>query len=59
MTISELRDYLAKYIGDGKGDTLVCVCYRRDNVITDSSAVMDAVYLEWKDGDRRLALLMD
>ena len=59
MTISELRAYLAKYVGDGKGNTRVCVCYQRDNVITDSSAVMDAVYLEWKDGDSRLALLMD
>ena len=59
MTISELRDYLAKYVGDGKCNTLVCVCYERDNVITDSSCVKDAVYLEWKDGDSRLVLLMD
>lgn len=51
MTISEIRDYLAKYCGDGKGDSLVLVCDQRYNPITDSVCIADAVFIESKNGD--------
>lgn len=51
MTISELRDYLAKYVGEGKGDALVLTCDKLDNPITDSMCVADAIFVEHKDGD--------
>ena len=51
MTISELRDYLAKYYGEGNGDALVQVCDGRENPITDAVCIVSAVFIEEKDGD--------
>ena len=31
MTINELRDYLSKYTGEGKGDAQVLICRMSDN----------------------------
>lgn len=59
MTIHELKDYLAKYTGEGKGDSLVVVCDKRDNPATDGSCIVDTVFLEWKDGDCRVVLMTD
>jgi hypothetical protein len=50
MTISEMRDYLAKYTGDGKGDAPILVCDKRDNPLTDGICIADAVFIECKDG---------
>jgi hypothetical protein len=56
MTINELRDYLAKYTGEGKGNTLVTACDKRDNPTADGMAVTDALFIEWKDGGCQLIL---
>lgn len=51
MTVQELKDYLSKYTGEGKGDATVLICDMRDNPLTDGTQIKDAVFLEWKDGD--------
>ena len=51
MTVSELRDYLAKYVGEGKGDAEVLICKFGANPLEAESEIKDAVFLEWKDGD--------
>ena len=56
MTISEIRDYLAKYCGEGYGDTILMVCDKRDNPITDANCIADAVFIESKDGERIVVL---
>ena len=56
MTVSELRDYLAKYTGEGKGDTTVLICDMRDNPLTSGMEIKDAVFLEWQDGDTTLVI---
>lgn len=56
MTVNELRDYLAKYTGEGKGDALVLTCDKRDNPITDSMCIADAIFVEHKDGDCMVVL---
>ena len=56
MTINELRDYLAKYTGEGNGDAQVLICDMRDNPLTSGTEIKDAVFLEWKDGDCSLIL---
>lgn len=50
MTISELKDYISKYTGEGKGNAIVLICDMRDNPLTNGTPVKDAVFLEWKDG---------
>lgn len=56
MKVSELRDYLAKYEGEGKGEVLVFVCDKQDNPITDGECLTDAVFIEHKDGDCMVVL---
>lgn len=51
MTISELRDYLAKYVGEGKGDAEVQICKFGENPLDAGCEIKDAAFLEWKDGD--------
>jgi hypothetical protein len=51
MTISELRDYLSKYVGEGKGDAEVQICKFGENPLEAGHEIKDAVFLEWKDGD--------
>lgn len=51
MTVSELRDYLAKYVGEGKGDAEVLICKFGANPLEAECEIKDAVFLEWKDGD--------
>ena len=58
MTISELRDYLAKYCGEGKGDTLVTACYAQDNPITDGNCVCNILFIESKSDDCLCVLQM-
>ena len=50
MTINEMRDYLAQYCGEGKGDATVLVCDKRDNPLTDGMCIAGAVFIESKDG---------
>ena len=56
MTVNELKDYLAKYTGEGKGDALVLTCDKRDNPITDGMCIADAIFVEHKDGDCMVVL---
>ena len=56
MTINELKDYLAKYTGEGKGDATVLICDMRDNPLTGGEEIIDAVFLEWNEGDCSLVL---
>ena len=56
MTISEIRDYLARYVGEGKGDSPLLVCGKRDNPLTDSMCIEDAVFIENKDGEYMVVL---
>ena len=56
MTIAELRDYLAKYIGEGKGDTTVLVCRMSDNPLEVCKNIEDIVFQEWMDGDCTLVI---
>lgn len=51
MTITELRDYLAKYVGEGKGDSLVTVCDKRENPLTEGLCIVGSVFIEDSDGD--------
>lgn len=50
MTISELRDYLAKYVGEGNGNAEVLICKFGENPLEAEYEIKDAVFLEWKDG---------
>ena len=56
MTISELRDYLAKYTGDGKGEAPVLVCRMSDNPLEVGKEIMDIVFMEWQGGDCSIVL---
>lgn len=56
MTINDLRDFLAKYVGEGKGDAHVYVCDSRDNPTTDSLLLVDATFYEKKNGDYGIVL---
>jgi len=51
MTVNELRDYLAKYTGEGKGNAPVRICYEEDNPIDDGHELIDAVAIEKKNGE--------
>lgn len=59
MTISEIRDYLAKYCGEGKGDCEVLVCDERENPLADCVGIVDIVFIESKNGDPILVLQTD
>ena len=56
MTVNELRDFLAKYTGEGKGDALVTVCHSLENPLTDSLLIKDVVFLETKNGNCEIVL---
>ena len=56
MTVSEIRNYLAQYEGDGKGDAPVLVCDKRDNPLQDGLCLADAVFIEYKDGEYMVVL---
>jgi hypothetical protein len=56
MTINELRDYLSKYTGEGKGDATVLICGMRDNPLEASKEIKDSVFLEWIDGEYTLVI---
>lgn len=51
MNINELRDYLAKYVGEGKGYADVAICKMSENPLTAENEIKDIVFLEWQDGD--------
>ena len=51
MTISELRYYLARYVGEGKGDTRVAYANKGWNPITESEDITNAVFIEDKNGN--------
>ena len=59
MTISEIRDYLAKFCGEGKGDTPVLVCDIRDNPQNDGAPIADIVLIETRSGDCKVVLQTD
>lgn len=59
MTISELRDFLAQYTGEGKGDAPVTVCDSRDNPMSDMMPITDIAFIETRGGDRKIVLLTD
>ena len=56
MSINELRDYLAKYVGEGNGDCDVVVCDHRENPITDVVCIRDALFIDSKNGDCYIVL---
>ena len=51
MSINELRDYLAKYVGEGKGFADVLICQMSENPLTAKNEIKDIAFLEWQDGD--------
>ena len=51
MTVNELRDYLAKYTGEGRGNAFVRIFYEGDNPIDDGHELIDAVAIEKKSGE--------
>jgi hypothetical protein len=59
MTIAEIRDYLAQYCGEGKGDSPVFVCDSRDNPHTDGVCIADIVFIETRSGDCKVVLQTD
>lgn len=59
MTIAELRDFLAKYYGEGKGDAPLLVCDKRDNPITEGMCIADAMFIENMDGEYMVVLQTD
>ena len=56
MTINQLKDYLAKYTGEGNGDATVLICGMRDNPLEASKEIKDCVFLEWYDGECGLVI---
>ena len=56
MTINELRDYLSKYTGEGKGDAPVLICRMSDNPLEVSKEIKDSVFMEWSNGECCLVL---
>ena len=56
MTISEIRDYLAKYCGEGYGDAPILACDKRDNPLTDANCVASVLFIESNDGERYVVL---
>lgn len=56
MTINELRDYLSKYTGEGKGDAIVVVCRMSDNPLEVGKEIKDMAFMEWMDGDCMIVL---
>lgn len=59
MTISEIRDYLARYCGEGKGDAQVLVCDGRDNPQSDGTPITDILFIETRSGDCKVVLQTD
>lgn len=59
MTINELRDYLYKYTGEGKGDAYVVACDSRDNPQTDGNPITDILFIETRSGDCKIVLQTD
>ena len=59
MTISEIRDYLAQYCGDGKGNSPVVVCDSRDNPQSDGMPIVDILFIETRSGDCKIVLQTD
>ena len=56
MTVNELRDYLAKYVGAGYGDSPIEACDKEGNPLTETVCITGAVFLEVKDGDSIVVL---
>lgn len=56
MTIQELKDYLSRYTGEGKGDAPVLVCRMSDNPLEVGKTIEDIVFQEWMDGDCTLVM---
>jgi hypothetical protein len=56
MTVQELKDYLSKYTGEGKGDTPVVVCRLSDNPLEIGKTIEDIVFQEWIDGECTLVI---
>ena len=56
MTVRELFDFLMNCDDKGFGNALIVVCDKRDNPITDGECIMDAVRVEYKDGDKRVVI---
>ena len=58
MTIQELRDYLAKYTGEGKGDFEVVTCDYMGNPIStnDVCGIKDVLFIESMNGDSYIVL---
>lgn len=59
MTISEIRDYLARYCGEGLGAAPVLVCDRRDNPQEDGTHITDILFIETRSGDCKVVLQID
>lgn len=59
MTIEELKMYLSKYTGEGKGDTPVMVCRMFDNPLEVGKEIKDIVFMEWLDGECGLVMQIE
>ena len=56
MTINELRDYLSKYTGEGKGDSPVLICRMSDNPLEVGKEIKDICFMEFMDGECSIVL---
>ena len=56
MTINEIRDYLAKYCGEGNGEAPVVTCDKRDNPLMCGTSIIDIVFIETRSGDCKVVL---
>lgn len=59
MTICEIRDYLAKFCGEGNGDAPVVTCDKRDNPLMCGTSIIDIVFIETRSGDCKVVLITE
>lgn len=59
MTINEIRDYLAKFCGEGKGNAPVETCNKRDNPLMGGTPIIDIVFIETRSGDCKVVLITE
>ena len=59
MTINEIRDYLARFCGEEKGNAPVLVCDSRDNPHSDGVHMTDIVFIETRSGVCKVVLQTD
>lgn len=48
MTVDELRDYLAKFTGDGKGEISLRICGFSENPLQDTTEIVNVLLIDSK-----------